>query len=57
VERYGITGLAQGSTLTWIINTTEKSIVGLKCEGLSNNGTILRSAQAVQLNIYGKCTQ
>ena len=57
VERFGITGIFMPPLLQLIVNTTNTSIVGLRCVGvvLDNMGKIIRESEAdINITIYGK---
>ena len=57
VERFGITGMFMPPSLQLIVNTTNTSVVGLRCVGIvrDNMGQITRESEAdINLTIYGK---
>ena len=57
VERLGITGIFMPRLLQLIVNTSNTSIVGLRCVGvvLDNMGKITRESEAdINITIYGK---
>ena len=58
VERFGITGTFMMTSLQLIVNTSNTSIVGLRCVSAVFNGVgdIIRQSEAeINLTIYGKC--
>ena len=57
VERFGITGIFMSPLLQLIVNTSNTSIVGLRCVGvvLDDMANVIRgSEREVNLTIYGK---
>ena len=58
VQRFGITGIFMPPLLQLIVNTPNRSIVGLRCVGVVFNDAIeiiRRSEAKINITIYGKC--
>ena len=56
-QRFGITATFMPPLLYLIVNTSNTSIVGLRCAGVVFNDAIkiIRSEAEINLTIYGKC--
>ena len=56
VQRFGITGIFMMTLVQLIVNTSNTSIVGLRCVGVVFNDAteIIRSEAKINLTIYGK---
>ena len=60
VERFGITGIFMVPLLQLRVNTSNTSIVGLRCVGvvIDSMGNVIRGNESeakINLTIYGKC--
>ena len=57
-QRFGITGIFMQPLLQLMVNTSNTSIVGMRCVGVVLNDAteiIRRSEAKINITIYGKC--